>query len=389
MARILSFRVDGLAGRDEPIVKTLQTDVNVFYGINGSGKTTLLKILHSALAADASILSGLPFKSAEVEIYLNTHGSVFKRRIEQPNPVVDQAEDVSTGELEMGTVSLLPGFRVRWGATRLAWVSDPPEPDGEQLTRYSIGYLPITRLYRAVGKQSSGAKTISEDELDARFAAEVQRRWAEYQADVSLKVSQAQGKGLARILHLVLSGEDEVTVDDTSLEIRDAYERVSAFLGRQEGFDDVLDSRNDFEVKFRTQPRIKSVVKEIDLVEKRIEQLNAPLHRFKGLLESMYSGSKRIVFGEKDITVEVTDKGKIRLPSLSSGEKQLFFIALEAIRCGNSTVIIDEPELSMHVDWQKKLVASLRDLNPKIQLIIATHSPEIIADVADDKIFSL
>jgi energy-coupling factor transporter ATP-binding protein EcfA2 len=389
MARIVSFSVDGLAGRDTPYSAKLHQDINVFFGINGCGKTTLLKILHSALSADASILDGLPFKSAEVEIYLNRHKSVFRRRIEQRSLTAEQPEDVSKGELERSTTSLLPGFRLRGGGTRAAWVSDPPEPDGEELTHYKIGYLPITRLYRAVGTQSSGTRAMSEDELDARFAVEVQRRWTDYQAEVSVSVSEAQGKGLAKILHLVLSGEDEEAKNDTSLEISNAYERVSAFLGRQEGFDDVLDSREEFEVKYRTNPRIKSVVKQIDLVEKRIEEVNAPLNRFKSLLESMYSGSKRIVFGEKDITVEVVDKGKIRLPSLSSGEKQLFFIALEALRCGNSSVIIDEPELSMHVDWQKKLVASLRDLNSRIQLIVATHSPEIMADVADEKVFSL
>jgi predicted ATP-dependent endonuclease of OLD family len=125
------------------------------------------------------------------------------------------------------------------------------------------------------------------------------------------------------------------------------------------------------------------------LVEKRIEAVNAPLDRFKSLLESMYSGRKKIVFTEKDITIEIEDKTKIRLPSLSSGEKQLFFIALEAIRSGNSSLIVDEPELSLHVDWQRKLIASLRELNPRMQLIMATHSPEIMADLPDDKVFSL
>src|SRR6266849_6763911 len=94
MARIISFRVDGLAGRDDTISKALQEDVNVFYGINGSGKTTLLKILHSALSTDTSILEGLPFKWAEVQVYLNRHESVFTRRIEQPSLPTEDLEAV-------------------------------------------------------------------------------------------------------------------------------------------------------------------------------------------------------------------------------------------------------------------------------------------------------
>jgi predicted ATP-dependent endonuclease of OLD family len=103
----------------------------------------------------------------------------------------------------------------------------------------------------------------------------------------------------------------------------------------------------------------------------------------------MYSGNKRIVFSEKEITIELGEKAKIGLPALSSGEKQLFFICLEAIQSGNHSLIIDEPELSMHIDWQKKLVGSLLELNPQMQLIMATHSPEIMADLADEKVFSL
>ena len=54
MARIVGFRVTGLAGRVTPYEQRLG-DVNIFYGINGCGKTTLLKILHSALSAEVDI----------------------------------------------------------------------------------------------------------------------------------------------------------------------------------------------------------------------------------------------------------------------------------------------------------------------------------------------
>lgn len=386
MARIISFTVNGLAGRDEPYSALLQEDVNVFFGINGSGKTTLLKILHSALSNDTSILEGLPFESAEVDVYLNRYELIFKRRLVRPEPPAQQPGETKSPAQRMTLRHALSGHKEK----ALEWTSEPPEPDDEEgLTRYLRGYLPITRLYRTIGTQSTGAKAMSEDELDARFASEVQRRWTEYKADVSARVSEAQGEGLAKILHLVLSAEDEHPEAETPLEISDAYDRVEAFLGRQEGFEEVLDSREDFEEKYRTQPLIKSIVRQIDVVEKRIEQVNVPRNRFKSLLEGMYSGNKRIEFTENDILIEVASKAKIRLPSLSSGEKQLFFIALEAIRSGNSSLIIDEPELSLHVDWQKKLVASLRELNPRMQLIMATHSPEIMADLSDEKVLSL
>jgi len=54
-----------------------------------------------------------------------------------------------------------------------------------------------------------------------------------------------------------------------------------------------------------------------------------------------------------------------------------------------STLIIDEPEISLNIDWQKILVASMQRLNPDAQLVLATHSPEIMADVPDTKVFPL
>lgn len=39
---------------------------------------------------------------------------------------------------------------------------------------------------------------------------------------------------------------------------------------------------------------------------------------------------------------------------------------------------MDEPDLSMHVDWKEKFVTTLRKINPNMQLIIATHAPSLI-----------
>ena len=39
--------------------------------------------------------------------------------------------------------------------------------------------------------------------------------------------------------------------------------------------------------------------------------------------------------------------------------------------------IADEPELSLHIEWQRNLISSIRKLNPNAQIIFATHAPEI------------
>jgi predicted ATP-binding protein involved in virulence len=46
--------------------------------------------------------------------------------------------------------------------------------------------------------------------------------------------------------------------------------------------------------------------------------------------------------------------------------------------------VVDEPELSLHVSWQRKFVSAIRRANPAVQLILATHSPEIILGMEEN-----
>jgi ABC-type lipoprotein export system ATPase subunit len=64
---------------------------------------------------------------------------------------------------------------------------------------------------------------------------------------------------------------------------------------------------------------------------------------------------------------------------LSSGEKQVFYLLISALLQDNKSCItlLDEPELSLHIDWQQKLIPFLQELNPNAQYIIVTHSPNV------------
>lgn len=65
---------------------------------------------------------------------------------------------------------------------------------------------------------------------------------------------------------------------------------------------------------------------------------------------------------------------------LSSGEKQILLIMLKTLLQEKKECIfsLDEPEISLHTDWQMILIDKIRQLNPNCQLIISTHAPSII-----------
>jgi predicted ATP-dependent endonuclease of OLD family len=43
-------------------------------------------------------------------------------------------------------------------------------------------------------------------------------------------------------------------------------------------------------------------------------------------------------------------------------------------------LFMDEPEVSLHVEWQRKLIQNIRLLNPNVQIVLTTHSPAVIMD---------
>ncbi|MBH2618308.1 AAA family ATPase [Serratia ureilytica] len=102
-----------------------------------------------------------------------------------------------------------------------------------------------------------------------------------------------------------------------------------------------------------------------------IEEVN------KLLLDS----NKKIVINE-DIYVYSTNlpKEKIELNCLSSGERQLIYIMATVANTNNSPtfLLMDEPEISLHLNWQERIIDSIKAINPNCQIIVVTHSPAII-----------
>lgn len=83
---------------------------------------------------------------------------------------------------------------------------------------------------------------------------------------------------------------------------------------------------------------------------------------------------------------------KIIMPgALSSGEKQMLLLLLNTFLQKRQEYIVfwDEPEISLHVDWQKALIETMQKINPNMQLFIATHSPFVLFDGWENRVINL
>lgn len=121
------------------------------------------------------------------------------------------------------------------------------------------------------------------------------------------------------------------------------------------------------------------------------QQLSAPKIRFMDYMDELFSDTgKKIIRTSNEITFD--QFGTTLLPySLSSGEKQLLVVMLTTLVQDSepSVLLMDEPEISLHIEWQQQLIKRVRSLNPHVQIIMTTHSPALIMDGWMDNVFDV
>jgi predicted ATP-binding protein involved in virulence len=102
--------------------------------------------------------------------------------------------------------------------------------------------------------------------------------------------------------------------------------------------------------------------------------------RFQDIIDALFQDTgKRIVRTENEI--RFTQIGELLTPyQLSSGEKQMLAILLTVLVEDEQPYVLfmDEPEVSLHIEWQKQLIDLVIELNPNVQLIMTTHSPAVV-----------
>ena len=116
----------------------------------------------------------------------------------------------------------------------------------------------------------------------------------------------------------------------------------------------------------------------------------AKMRYFMDTVNRLFINTGKVV-DENDnrIVFLIGNEVQIEPNQLSSGEKQLLLILLTVL-CQDekpTILLMDEPEISLHLNWQDELIEIIRTLNPNCQVIIATHSPSLFSDGWNDRVF--
>lgn len=125
----------------------------------------------------------------------------------------------------------------------------------------------------------------------------------------------------------------------------------------------------------------KTIQEENKIDLERLSKINKAKDLFVKIINEAFSFSGKQI-NEKSNELEfITNKEKkIGVKQLSSGEKQYLIIMLTVLLEVNKEYILlmDEPEISLNIEWQETLLENIEKLNPNCQIIMTTHSPGIL-----------
>ena len=107
---------------------------------------------------------------------------------------------------------------------------------------------------------------------------------------------------------------------------------------------------------------------ELDSITKLIEMFNEHLYK-----------NKKLVVTQDETYIELGNGKRHELEKLSSGERNLLSILTLFLIIGKNRnfLMIDEPEISLNMKWQREFLPLLSSLNSNAQIIVASHSPSI------------
>ena len=121
-----------------------------------------------------------------------------------------------------------------------------------------------------------------------------------------------------------------------------------------------------------------------DSIQKSIAKIS---HVLRGLKLS----SKLVDLDNDSLIFESANGKRITFENLSNGEQNLYFraIQLSHLDIKDGLILIDEPEDALHPTWQKEVAKLYQNVGENNQVIMATHSPHVMASVEPKSLFVL
>ena len=365
---IRSIEVEGLNNRVDDAWQ-FNEDLNVITGRNGSGKTTLLKLIWYLISGNVvQAISEILFRSVSIEtdsfslslVRDEPNAGKFKCTFTDEEPMaVDFSMPLQVGDfLELSRVDHL------FGRARNRSLFFP------SFRRIEGGFNYLSEL------TANDSAWLRLENPTWRSAAEgmemLQKAMSQLSAELSVYGEHHLIAAISTYDIVELLNRKYTTV---STRVNALYEQLSKEIAQT-----ISETKAPGNERKDTSSVLEDIQKRLEQVTKQRESLLKPFsvlsERTRDILQ--YKGiriNEAITLGEED--------GAIESDKLSAGEKQMLSFWCYNAFSENTAIFIDEPELSLHVDWQRLLLPTLLEQETGNQFFVATHSPFIYTKYPD------
>lgn len=429
---IKKFEIKGLHGEYDYSIEFYE-DVTFLYGANGSGKTTVLNLLTYVITCRFYKLIDYTFstliltyiggnKVKTLTIKMERKDISKKNNIEiitEDDKIIIDNIDKILRNIEMDDIGatfedLYPSIKplknefhyICLPLNRLAATENIEEVITPFRRRryianseYSFAYLNESlKVIEKLIQDSCMKINITENFINNQFRKQVLSSATRISKDTPIEqiISDLEKIDLKKVMkskEAYIKTLQELDIYDQTLEenIEEFYTEFEKEYNKYQLNKNTI--RINFAFLYNDYLRIQQVVGFAKENEKAKEKNRQRKDLFVRIINDFFitSGTdKKIEINKEGLVKFNTNTRILTLNDLSSGEKQLIITFASFIfGMKNETkgvYIVDEPEASLHLEWQSKFVNALLSANKKIQLIFATHSPELIGEYSSKAI---
>lgn len=383
MFKVDQLEIDGFWHRFDVRCK-FNDDVNIIIGRNGTGKTTFMNILHSILTVELNGLSENEFDSAKVTLIEGAKKKTIKvTKIDEsyPFPIVEYQISRSKYRLRIAT----DDSRFSAGIRRRIY-EDSLEVRNELDKLTSVSSLSVYRLrhddeYEV--RDRHGSRMVMSP-VDYRLSQALSKL-TEFQLDLAQDAQRVSRSLQKEVLASILYNEDDAVEEGWKLSFDKENEQsslVSAYTqlnamdsdirkkiryhvsAIDKSISEIVESRSNDRssgsaIDIKPLEALRKTRRIIDLslaAKEETQEIYSPIDLFLEIIKDFIS-DKEFLFVSGRLVIR-NEFGEIDHAKLSSGEKQLIILMVEALlqKKEQHIFLADEPELSLHIAWQRKII---------------------------------
>jgi predicted ATPase len=362
---IKSFKVIGLWGRQdyefsESEIQQGTNNLSIITGRNGTGKTTILKLMWYMLSGHIrQAFAEIVFKEAES---ISTTGEVKLVRRFSKNSDRNPRDKT---KIPTGVIVLDVEIKGK---------------NGEYV--FSLKAIPYNELYYFLNEEAPSSSIISLffptfRRVEGGFSFGESNDFLKNESIKIIEGFRDFSKRMSHRNHKMIAFAD---FDDVRLIVNEISSDIATKLRPfEDSFTKFLSELSKGRGVDTTQ-----ITKELSALENKREEYRRSLTILSKYIDDF--------FFEKSVKITEefklgTHPNSVDIEYLSAGEKNFLSFFVYAMGTPNGVIFIDEPELTLHMDWQRVLLPIMLELAPHTQFFVATHAATIYSNYPDEDIW--